>query len=266
MNPPTLTAFTTDVLALDLSPAQRVLLACIAGEPLDAETRPLAERFAGGVPEGPQGEAFLLCGRGSGVTSRILAPVVLWEALFRVASGRTFAVFGAPLYETIRELAESRLSRSFEKTTGPRLRLRNGVLIRDCSSGLPRIPLGGAAFDSPADWNAERDAEARAGMVAAPNAKLVRVAGRYDSPPDGAFIWRAPATEMNPALSAEQLERLRTTHKQYAEREVLVDGPQLVHRSEARTVAEIMAGERAGEADPDAPGEWVPSLESLLDD
>ena len=206
---PDIIEFTThrDLLNLELSPAQEVLLRAIYGEPLTDEQLEIWRQCTGRqtYPEHGFSEATIIAGARSGKDSRIAAPIVVYESVFgnhEQALGRgEWCV--VPLVAQDREATRVafqyvadyfRGSRYLRALVGEELRfelrLKNRVTIRGFPSTLRSlrgwsIPCGvldEIAFfrlEGAADADAEIQASIRRGMLHFNRTLLCKISTPY---------------------------------------------------------------------------------------
>lgn len=202
-------------------------------------------------------EAICLLGRQSGKSSRIGVTAALWEALCverDIAPGERLSVlFVAPTLRqssfdlTVEKLRNTpALSELIEtdSSAGGEVRLTNGIDLLNISAN-PRHARGRTAVlcvvDEAAYVRSDRDfvanlpevLEAIRPSLIVRNGKLLLLSSpsgkegllfeawqqRHENP--DVLVWGAPSSAMNPAISAELLERERKRGKAYFEREYL---------------------------------------------
>jgi len=202
--------FATDpqLLGLSISPAQEALLRAIYALPMTAEQREIYHACTGRerLPAAPFPEATIIAGARSGKDSRILAPGLLFEALFgghehRVAKGERAVI---PLvaqdaravkvaYGYIRDylLKSPLLSRMVaDEPLVNEIKLVSGITIMcfPCTLrslrgwSIPAAGLDEVAFfrlEGAADADTEVQASVRRGMIAFDRTRLIKISTPY---------------------------------------------------------------------------------------
>lgn len=253
MERPNIVEFVTDpnLLGLSVSPAQETLLRATYALPLTDEQFALFQECTGRTerPRGPFGEVTVVAGARAGKDSRILVPMMLYEALFggherHLAKGErgviplvaqdlrgTKVAFG---YLKDYLLRSSILATAVEEFFASEVVLTNRVTVScfPCTMRSLRgwtMPAGGmdeVAFyrlEGQADSDVEVQASIRRGMLGFPAPRLVKASTPYmksgvlyEDHKNGwgqenpdLLVWKAATALMNPSITAERLERER---------------------------------------------------------
>lgn len=250
---PNIIEFVTDpqLLGLSISPAQATLLKSIYGLPLTRDEHDIWHECTGrtAYKAKPFREATIITGARGGKDSRILTPILAYEAVFgghdqalsrgehgiiplvaqdqratRIAFGylRSYLTGSA----LIRSLVEDVLATEIKLTNSL------SVICFPCTHASLRgwsNPVGGMdelAFyrlEGQSDSDVEVQASIRRGMLNFPNPKLVKITtpymksgvvyadfkNYYGQDNADVLVWRASSILMNPSLKAERLDQER---------------------------------------------------------
>lgn len=261
---PSIVEFCTDpqLLGLTLSPAQETLLRAVHGLPLSPEQQDLYVQCTGRQTYTlgrPVPEVTVIAGARSGKDSRILVPLLLWEAIFggheahlhvgergviplvaqdqratRVAFGyvRDYLLNSSVL----KSLVAEQLSQEITLTNGLSLSCFPCTLASLRGWSVPAAGLDEVAFyriEGQADSDAEIQTSIKRGMVGFPVPRLVKVSTPYvksgvlhddftrgwGHEDQDLLVWRAATTLMNPSISEARLARERRRDPERARRE-----------------------------------------------
>jgi hypothetical protein len=250
---PTIIEFVTDpqLLGLSVSPTQATLLKAIYGEPLTSDEQEIWRECTGRTRYSslPFREATIICGARAGKDSRILTPILAYEAVFggheqylargehgiiplvaqdQRATRIAFAYLRSYLTGSVllRSLVEDVLALEIKLTN------RLSSLCFPCTHASLRgwsDPCAGMdelAFyrlEGQADSDVEVQASLRRGMLNFPNPKLIKITTPYmksgvvytdfknyfGQDSGDVLCWRASSILMNPSLQASRLEQER---------------------------------------------------------
>jgi phage terminase large subunit-like protein len=243
-----------------LSVAQQTFLKVTYGLPLNSEERAIFQRATGRTEYVPaeQKEATLIAGRRGGKTSKVAAPIAVYEAFrdHRLPRGdRGYVILIAPAkYQAkiamrfIRTYLHSspHLRKYMVRERSDEIELRNGISIvcYPCSYVAVRgLSIVCAICDELAFWqHEETDANPeeevlsalRPAMATFPTAKLIKIStpfrkegilwrefrqrGELDH-----LVWHLPSPEMNPTLLPSILEQERKYNEEKFRREFLAE-------------------------------------------
>ena len=244
----------------NLSVAQQAFLKATYGLPLNSEEQEIYQRSTGRseIMLAEQNEATLIAGRRSGKTSKIAAPIALYEAfrdhhLTRGDCGYVMLIAPAKYQAKIamrfiRAYLKSSplLNQYVARERSEEVELTNGITIAcyPCSHIAVRgISVVCAVCDELAFWRHEETAASseeevlaalRPAMATFPTAKLIKISTPYrkegvlwrefqqraelDQP-----VWQVPSPEMNPTLQPSVLEQARKVDEEKFRREFLAE-------------------------------------------
>jgi hypothetical protein len=242
-----------------LSVAQQAVLKSIYGLTLNSEEREIYQRATGRSEyvDAEQAESTLIAGRRSGKTSKIGAPIAIYEA-FRdhhlTRGDRAYVMLIAPVKNQAKTamrfirayLNSSPLLKQYvARERSEEVELTNGISIvcYPCSYSTVRGPSVVCAIcDEMAFWHHKETAanpeEVLAalgpGMVPFSTSKLIKISGPYRK--EGVLwrefqqraeleqlVWQIPSAEMNPTIQERSLERARKRDKSKFRREFLAE-------------------------------------------
>jgi len=250
---PSIIEFTTDpqMLGLSLSPAQETVLRAIYGLPLTDDQLELYRGCTGRSTYSgrPFGEVTVVAGARSGKDSRVVAPIVCYEAVFgghdqHVARGEQAVIPLVAQDQRATRIAfgyiRSYLTNSallaplVQEVLASEIVLTNGVKIVCFPSTLSAIrgwsiPVGvmdEVAFfrvEGQADADVEIQTSIRRGMIAFPSTRLVKISTPYmkggvlfedftrafGQDDPDLLVWRASTQLMHPAIPSQRLDRER---------------------------------------------------------
>ncbi len=243
-----------------LSKFQEACLQALYGGPLDGTQLEIYHRCTGRDAYVPceYREMTVIAGRRSGKTSRIAAPVAIFEAFrdhglprgekgYVVLIAPTKALARIAFHFLRRYLLNSpTLSKHIVKILKNEIELDNGITIAcyPCSYVAVRgVTIVAAICDEMAFWRHEETAAnpeeeildaLRPGMATVARAKLIKISTpfrkegllwtEYQRRTELDFlVWQAPAAEMNPAISPAVLEREQQRDEQKFLREFMAE-------------------------------------------
>jgi len=238
--------FATAIVGEDLSRAQRSLLKALYGLPLTQGEAAIFAACTGrarGRPR-PFYDATIICGRRSGKSSRIVANVAAYEAVYGgheggLARGEQGVIHVVGPHRDIADVtvnfvkgkfAVPALRRLVREESVQALRLRSGLVIEvetasrlaGRSRGGPLVILEETAF-FPSEESPEPDVEILAAlrptMLTYPGARLLKVSTPYarrgvlyedwlkhwGRADSDTLVWVAPTTLMNPAVDPKRI-------------------------------------------------------------
>lgn len=203
-------AFARDVLGLDLSKAQSVLLRAIYGERLGLLGKRLFREASGldSYPRKPYPITSVVCGRRAGKTSRIAVPMTLFEA-YEVCRGvpaneRWTVLILAPteaqakttfdiVLDTVRtnERLNSMVERVLDSSNTNEIQLRNRMVIKTAAANLRyvrNLTIACCICEESAFFQGDEDSEralrqvleaVSPAMATVPNSKLLRMSSPW---------------------------------------------------------------------------------------
>ncbi|HEV8340591.1 MAG TPA: hypothetical protein VGR25_13200 [bacterium] len=196
----------------------------------------------------PFGEITLIAGARAGKDSRVAAPIAVYEALFgghetHLHKGERAVIPLVAQDQRATRIAfgylrdyctgSALLAGEVAETLANEVRFQNGLAVYcfPCTQrslrgwSIPAAVMDELAFfrlEGATDSDAEIQASLRRGMLGFPAPKLVKIStpymksgvvfddfGRFGEDDPDRLVWRAPTALMNPAITAERLERER---------------------------------------------------------